>query len=176
MPRFAAAYPFAEVGLEDESVPLAVRLEACNPLVPGDTDASSLPIAQLRYVVTNTSDHTRPVSVCVSLPNFISDPGSKEMVNCCAAAPAGECHNVNQLRTGDGRHGIFCQSQHENSLDEAWGTMALTVAEDAGDITHRTGWQGGGWSRPLLDFWQDFTADGRLERSRLLNRVGQWRR
>ena len=39
--------------------PLSVRLEA-NPLVPGDTDASSLPIAQLRYVVTNTADsHVR---------------------------------------------------------------------------------------------------------------------
>src|SRR5512139_3498989 len=50
---FAAAYPFGQVLLSDPSSPVDVRLEAWNPLVPGDADASGVPVAVLRYVVLN---------------------------------------------------------------------------------------------------------------------------
>ena len=41
-----------------EDVPVEVTLQAFNPLVPADVDASSLPVAVLRYVLTNRSDQT----------------------------------------------------------------------------------------------------------------------
>ena len=37
--RFDAAYPLAQVHLSDPDVPLDVRMEAFNPLVPGDAEA-----------------------------------------------------------------------------------------------------------------------------------------
>src|SRR3954471_24366244 len=40
--RFLAAYPFGQVELADPGVPLRVTMQAFNPLVPGDAEASSL--------------------------------------------------------------------------------------------------------------------------------------
>ena len=60
---FRAAYPLAQVELEDESVPLEVRLEAMNPLVPGDASASGIPAALLRWCVRNPGREPAAVSV-----------------------------------------------------------------------------------------------------------------
>ena len=43
--EFRTAYPLAEIRLRDRAVPLRVTLQAFNPLVPGDVDASSWPLA-----------------------------------------------------------------------------------------------------------------------------------
>ncbi|NLE99872.1 MAG: hypothetical protein GX601_02730, partial [Anaerolineales bacterium] len=51
-----AAYPFARFTLSDPALPLEIALEAFNPLIPLDIERSSLPIAVLRYVLTNPSD------------------------------------------------------------------------------------------------------------------------
>ena len=53
---FAAAYPFGQVMLSDEDVPVDVRLEAFNPLIPCEADRSGLPMALLRYVLTSKVD------------------------------------------------------------------------------------------------------------------------
>src|SRR5665213_1614763 len=63
MPRFSnvsfdAAYPFATVNLQDPEMPVSVKLKTFNPFVPGDVLASGIPIAVIRYEVTNTTDHT----------------------------------------------------------------------------------------------------------------------
>ena len=55
LPRFAhasfhAAYPLAQLCLSDPDVPVALRLEAFNPLIPGRADDSGLPIAVFRWV------------------------------------------------------------------------------------------------------------------------------
>ena len=59
MPRFEeasfdAAYPFGQVNLRDSAIPVTVRIKGFNPLIPCNTDDSSLPIAILAYEVTNT--------------------------------------------------------------------------------------------------------------------------
>ncbi|MBO7532565.1 MAG: hypothetical protein J6T46_01145, partial [Victivallales bacterium] len=48
MPRFRhvtfdAAYPFGQVNLEDDGAPLSATLQAFNPLIPADADASGFP-------------------------------------------------------------------------------------------------------------------------------------
>ena len=60
--RFHAAYPLAQVELADRDVPLRVRLEAFNPLIPGEVDDSGAPIAVLRRprFSTNTPRSTSP--------------------------------------------------------------------------------------------------------------------
>ena len=47
--RFEAAYPFGQVHLADSGLPVEVTLRGFNPLIPGDTDNSSLPVAVLSY-------------------------------------------------------------------------------------------------------------------------------
>src|ERR1017187_3738513 len=58
LPRLASAtftgpYPFASVPFQDDKLPVSVELEAFNPLVPLDVEASGWPIAVLRYRLRN---------------------------------------------------------------------------------------------------------------------------
>ena len=54
---------------------LEARLEAFNPLVPADADASGIPVAILRYVLRNHGDAPVTATVCGSLRNFIGLDG-----------------------------------------------------------------------------------------------------
>ena len=142
--RFAAAYPFAQVCLEDAAVPLRVRLEAFNPLIPGDADASGLPLAVLRYVLANPGDVAVEASVCASLANL-----------CGGAARRGE------FRAGGGLQGLFMTSEGEDEGLREWGSMALATSSP--DVSYRCAWQRESWRRSLLHVWDDLAADGRLD-------------
>ena len=42
-------------------MPVDVRMEAFNPLIPGDADLSGIPVAVLRFVLTNkTAEPSAP--------------------------------------------------------------------------------------------------------------------
>lgn len=64
---FKAAYPLAQIDLTDPKVPVAAHLEAFNPLVPGDADASGIPAVYFRWRVTNTTRRPLKVSVVGSI-------------------------------------------------------------------------------------------------------------
>jgi non-lysosomal glucosylceramidase len=150
--EFEAAYPFGQVVLSDPEVPVAVRLQAFNPLIPADADRSGIPAAVLRYVLTNTTGEVLEVSVCGSLDNFIGSDGTTN-------APK---QNVNLFRRRDGLAGVFLRSESVPVGAEQWGTLALTTTAQEG-ITYRTAWPELSWGDSLLDFWDDFSDDGRLE-------------
>ena len=150
--RFEAAYPFGQVHLSDPDVPLRAELQAFNPLIPADSDNSGIPVAILRFVLRNDTDADIEAAVCGSLQNFIGGDGSH-------GAPK---YNVNSYREADGLAGVFMQS---NGVDEGApqsGTLALSTPQRAG-ITHRTAWANLSWGDSLLDFWDDFSDDGKLE-------------
>jgi non-lysosomal glucosylceramidase len=150
--KFEAAYPFGQVVLSDADVPLNVRLQAFNPLIPGDSDASGIPVAALRFELENNSDQDIDAAVCGSLQNFIGKDGT-----------SGECQqNVNAYRNQDNLSGIFMQSEGVNSDSSQWGTLALVTPEQM-TVTHRTAWANYSWGDSLLDFWDDFSANGQLE-------------
>ena len=76
LPRFSTAsfmgaYPMGQVLLRDDDLPVEVRIKGFNPLIPGDSERSGLPVAILSYEVTNRTDAPLEVSVCGSLRNFI---------------------------------------------------------------------------------------------------------
>jgi len=160
---FAAAYPLGQVSLSDPDVPVEVGLQAFNPLIPGDPDASGLPVAVLRYVIKNTSGQALRASVCGTIPNFIGADGSSLSAD-WKGDPAIENlkGNRNEFRRGTNVDGIVMSSSGPVPKSERWGTIALATA--AGQpLTYRTGWLEAGWGTPLLDFWDDFSGDGRLE-------------
>ena len=163
---FEAAYPFGQVTLSDADVPLSAQLRAFNPLIPTDSDNSGIPVAILRYVLTNDSDADIEAAVCGSVQNFIGADGT-------SGAPKG---NHNSYREVDGLAGIFMQSAGVDPDAPQWGTLALTTplppsvppsqwgeAQQVPEITARTAWANYSWGDSLLDFWDDFSEDGRLE-------------
>ena len=146
---FAAAYPLAQVQLSDPQVPVAVCLEAFNPLIPANADDSGIPIAVLRYTLTNRTNKRVTASVCGSLPNFIGNDGVEELARA----------NRNRFRKATHCQGIFMDSKGVDPAAISYGTMALTTTAKTG-ITYRTAWKKAGWGTSLLDFWDDFAADG----------------
>ncbi len=149
---FEAAYPLGTVLLDDPDVPVGVRIEAFNPLIPGDADLSGIPVAVLRFVLTNKTPSTVFASVCGNVQNFIGTDGS-------LGTPKS---NNNSFRNEGGIRGILMQSQGVNADAEQWGTLALSTPA-SGDVTFRTNWAELSWGNSLLDFWDDFAKDGRLD-------------
>jgi len=150
--EFRAAYPFGQVLLSDPAVPVDVRIEAFNPLVPGDEDRSGIPVAVLRYVLLNKGIEPVKATVCGSIPNFTGTDGTRgKPVN-----------NENTYREGNEIKGIFMKSNGVDPGSEQYGTIALTTMTDA-DISYRTAWANVSWGDSLLDFWDDLTEDGRLD-------------
>jgi uncharacterized protein (DUF608 family) len=163
---FAAAYPFGQVMLSDADVPVDVRIEAFNPLIPGDAEASGIPVAVLRYVLTNKTNKAVTASICGSMPNFIGIDGATNRSDWKGdSVPIGAKANRNEFRDGRGVRGIFMHSQGVDAKAEQWGTIALTTTAEAG-LSHRTVWIRGGWGSSLLDFWDDFNDDGKLEKGK----------
>ncbi|HEU5098622.1 MAG TPA: GH116 family glycosyl-hydrolase [Roseiflexaceae bacterium] len=151
---FAAAYPFGQVLLADSDVPLDVRIEAFNPLIPADAERSGIPVAILRFVLSNPTDEPVVASVCGSLQNFIGTDGT-------AGAPS---RNVNRFRRSTGAaplQGIALSSAGVGPGAEQFGTMALATTARQG-VTYRTAWAHFSWGNTLLDFWDDFSDDGEL--------------
>ena len=158
LPRFArttfdAAYPFGQVHLEDLDLP-AVTLRGFNPLVPGDLAASSWPLAAISVDVVNTFDETIEVSVVGALENFIGSNGTESAVGA----------NTNSVVTSNDLVGISMTAPELDPNAEAYGELVLsTVRADDVVTTTRTGWVDASWGNSLLDFWDDFLDDGRLE-------------
>jgi uncharacterized protein (DUF608 family) len=161
--RFAAAYPFGRVQLSDPAVPLDVDLKAFNPLVPPDADASGIPIAVFTVTLTNRTARPVTAAAALNLPNYIGVDGSIVAADWKAdARPTGARRNRNTARTSDGLTGLVLTSDGVDDDSAAWGTMAIATPSGEG-VSLRTTWSTGAWGSALLDFWDDFSADGQLD-------------
>jgi uncharacterized protein (DUF608 family) len=167
LPRFSAAsfdaaYPFGQVNLTDEVLPVEVKIKGFNPFIPGDADASSIPLAVLRYEVTNKSNETLDVSICGTMRNFIGIDGSVQSKNWKGdIVYSGAKNNRNGYRESSFVKGIYMWSDSVDHYDPAWGTIALTTA-DKETVTYRRSSTPNDWENSILDFWDDFSADGLL--------------
>lgn len=166
-PRFAdasfdATYPVGIVNLNDKTMPVKVRIIGFNPLIPGDAEASGLPIAVITYEVTNTTNKSLTVSVCGSMRNFVGEDGSKTRRDWKGDyIPKGANKNVNQYKTENGISGIYMYSDGVNITDKAYGSIALTTSENQ-DVSYRLSSVHNSWGQAVKDFWDDFSTDGKL--------------
>ena len=167
MPRFAeatfdAAYPFGQVHLSDKDLPVKVTVKGFNPFIPADADASGLPVAVLSYEVTNMTDQPMDVAICGSMRNFIGKDGSKFRTDWKGDyIPIGVKDNKNKYIESNGIKGIYLYSDGVDKNDPAWGTVALTT-QATGKVTYRTSSKADSWNNGILNFWDDFSADGIL--------------
>jgi len=143
---FTGAYPFARVEFRDEKLPVRVRLEAFNPLVPLDVEASGLPVAILRYSLRNAGSAPAKVGVAFSLQN-----------------PVGKEGRQSAFREEAGLSGLFMDNPFLAATDPLKGSVALCVlGAPAGSVSYLRGWKRAQWWDGALTFWDDFSADGAL--------------
>jgi non-lysosomal glucosylceramidase len=161
---FAAAYPFGRVILTDADLPLEVHIKAFNPLIPTDPEESGLPMAALCFELHNKSRDNLEAAICGTLPNFIGMDGWDARPD-WKGDPViqGASRNRNEFRRSAQVQGIFFQSEGVDPKSPAWGTMALVTSPES-RVSHRISWAREEWGFPLLDFWDDFSRDGRLEK------------
>lgn len=167
LPRFDeasydAAYPFGQVHLFSKRLPVRVTIKGFNPLIPCDADASGLPIAVLSYEVENLTSQPLEVSVCGAIRNFIGKDGSKYHIDWKGDyIPFGAKNNKNVYRENSTLKGIYFYSDSVDNNDLAWGTMALTTQSKKG-VSYRLSSTPDSWNNSILNFWDDFSADGEM--------------
>ncbi|MCQ2180227.1 MAG: non-lysosomal glucosylceramidase [Bacteroidales bacterium] len=159
---FDAAYPFGQVNLSDDAMPVKVRVKGFNPLVPGDTEASSLPLAVLSYEVTNTAGEPVEVSVCGSIRNFVGRDGRENDTNGYGYNnPTGAADNRNEYRENPsaGLKGLYFYSEGVDEKHPAWGNFSLVTDSDQA-VSYRTFSVDNSWANSILNFWDDLSDDG----------------
>src|SRR5690348_988535 len=147
---FTGAYPLAHITFEDRSLPVKVELEAFSPFIPHEPDDSGLPVAILRYRVTNLGTSRAKVSIAWSIDN----PTGR--------SPSGDTR-INEHRTWPHLDGLYMSSPDLPADDPLKGSFVL-AALDPGDaqITWLRGWQRDRWWNSPMLYWDDFSADGAL--------------
>ncbi len=131
---FEARFPFATVKLSDDRVPLHTTLKAWSPFVPGDADASSLPVASLEYTFHNPSDSAVEAIYSFHARNLVAVPDVPGQ----------------SVREAEGGFTLW-QPGCEQSL-EARGAFTAFVPQ--GDVHVDHAWFRGGWFDALTMAWK----------------------
>ena len=93
--EFTAQYPLAHLLFKDPSLPVKIELDAFSPFIPHDADASGLPVAILRYRVSNPARSSASVAISFSIDNPVKAPSRTDQ----AHAPRDP--RVNEYRTAN---------------------------------------------------------------------------
>lgn len=154
---FTGAYPFATVEFQDAKWPAAVSLEAFNPMIPLDTERSSLPVAILIYSVRSRAPLPLDATLAFSFTNAVGYDQNPKLANRRSACFG---RNRNQYREAGAAKGIHASSSKYPPDSFRHGTMAL--ATDAGEVSYRTRWERGAFWDELPAWWREFTTAGRF--------------
>lgn len=132
---FTARFPFTEIELKDDQMPVDVKINAWNPFIPTDADNSSLPVGGLEYEFKNTGDTVIEAIFSYNTRNFMYVHGK----------------------------GTSCIKSHENGFilyqsgagDEPFhqGEFAIFTDDPETKVNHN--WFRGGWFDPLTICWNN---------------------
>jgi uncharacterized protein (DUF608 family) len=143
LPRFGSAsfrtrFPFGEIRLADEHVPLGVEITGWSPFAPGDADNSSLPAAALEYRFTNRGKAAVEAVFSFNAKNFMAVTGNEQAVRPIAGG---------FILWGGG------------SKDKPWeeGAFSATISDPESKVN--LAWFRGGWFDAMTMAWKD-VAEG----------------
>ena len=147
---FTGEFPLARVDFSDSTLPVKVSLEAFSPFIPHEPDESGLPVAILRYRVTNPGTASAKVSIAWSVENPTGRTQAKDT-------------RVNEYKTSERLAGILMTSPELSGNDALKGSFLVSVLDSAGArVTYLRGWERSRWWNSPMFFWDDFSADGDL--------------
>lgn len=161
LPRFESAslrgeYPFATVDFKDSSLPVSVNLEAYTPFIPLNADDSGIPAIVFRYRVKNVTCRRVEVSVAGSLSNVTGFAGFDPFGNMKTDGVP-----ENKKRTENGLCGVYFTNKRLQPHQLNYGSLALLTRDK--NVSVKQNWHTTGHWDGITDFWDDFSADGRVE-------------
>jgi uncharacterized protein (DUF608 family) len=153
---FTGEYPLAHIDFEDHALPVKVELDAFSPFIPHDPDDSGLPVAILRYRVTNPGPATARAGIAFSIDNPV-------IASHDVRGAKAEDGRRNVYRTGNGLVGLAMSNPSLAADDPMAGEFVLAATADSGaEVSHWEGWPlGRWWNSPLL-FWDQFSKSGEM--------------
>ncbi len=155
--KFTGEYPLAHIDFEDRRLPVQVGLDAFSPFIPHEPDDSGLPVAILRYRVSNMNLTTAKVGIAFSIENPVVVSAGK------AKAALNRDNRSTEYRTGQRLEGLLMSNPTLASDDSMHGSFVLAaMPEKQTQVTHWRGWpKEAWWTSPLL-FWDAFSEKGEL--------------
>ncbi|HET6387246.1 MAG TPA: GH116 family glycosyl-hydrolase [Armatimonadota bacterium] len=161
--HFCGCYPGALIEFVDAALPVEISLEAFNPMIPLDDEASGVPAALFRWRLRNRTDTPLKATIAMSLLNAVGyggadDAGSQFQTGNRHAACFGR--NLNTFAEAGESRGFRMTSSKYDGADPRAGSMALMTPWS--EVTYLTHWERAGWWDDLQNFWDDFSSDGRL--------------
>jgi non-lysosomal glucosylceramidase len=133
---FSGTYPIARVRYLDPALPLDVTLEAFNPLVPLDVEASSIPAALFTFRLVNTDDHPLHGTLGATVQNAVGWDGITPIDGVHALGYGG---NINRLLRRDGWTSVVLENA--SLLDDAPGAGQMVLAADDPRAAALTRWR-----------------------------------
>ncbi len=132
--EFKARFPFAEIKLVDSDIPLDVTLTGWSPFVPGDADASSLPVGALEYTFANPTNRAIEAVFSYNTRNLMSVGGGGDTI-----LPF--------------ENGFILWQEGRESEPEREGGCAVFVDDDNAVVDHC--WFKGGWWDSQTITWEN---------------------
>jgi uncharacterized protein (DUF608 family) len=154
---FTGAYPFANIRFSDTALPVAVSLEAFNPMIPLATGDSSLPVAILTYRLTSRAKSKLDAALAFTLMNPVGYDGHSKLGGRQADYFGS---NLNEFKNDGGASGILMTSAKYPAGSFRNGSLAL--ATDARDVSYRLQWEHGAWWDDFQKWWDEFLVKGRF--------------
>ncbi|MGA7350120.1 MAG: GH116 family glycosyl-hydrolase [Acidobacteriaceae bacterium] len=156
---FTGEYPLAHIDFDDHSLPVNVALDAFSPFIPHEPDDSGLPVAILRYRVTNPGSTAAQVAIAFSIEN----PVNTTKDNGDNARQKASDGRKNEVQTGKGIIGLRMSNSALDADDPMAGELVLAArVNDSAQASHWTGWPAGRWWNAPLHFWDQFSRSGQL--------------
>lgn len=156
---FTGQYPLAHIDFEDRTLPVKVELDGFSPFIPHDPDDSGLPVAILRYRVTNSGARAANVGIAFSIDNPIINAEDKRG----AAAQRNSGGRINEYRVAEGLVGLVMSNPALAPDDPMAGEFVLAATPDVGARVSRwEGWPAGRWWNSPLLFWDQFSKSGEM--------------
>ncbi len=155
--KFTGEYPLAHIDFEDRRLPVQVELDAFSPFIPHDPDDSGLPVAVLRYRVTNPGMSPVKAGIAFAIDNPVAGKPAKSSPFLTSDG------RVNEYRSGQGLEGLLMSNPSLRSDEPMRGSFVLAALPDKKtNVTHWRGWpKEAWWTAPLL-YWDEFSQHGQL--------------
>ncbi len=151
--EFRGEYPFAWLDFRDNQIPVSIKLEAYNPMIPLDPDNSGIPVAIFNWTISNSKADRIEVAICFSMQNPIGTDG-KDFGSSLVKNGVNEFIDNNKIR------GLLFSSNYLKPDDIKFGTIAMMTTEK--NVNVQTSWYRGGWWDNAHIFWDDFAEDGTI--------------
>lgn len=140
--RFSARFPFATVALEDSDSPVGVEVTGWSPFVPGDADASGMPVGAVEYKFINRSETPLDLVYSFHSKNFL-----------------GEKYGPEGRSVRGTKGGFVLQKAAEEHKPAAEAYFAAWVDDPAAKAD--LAWFRGGWFDSLTLLWKN-VSEGRV--------------